>query len=265
MEILYYLFFFIIGIVLGSFYNVVGIRVSLEQSIVKPGSHCPNCKHELSWYENIPLISYLALRGRCKSCKEQISPIYFSFELITGLLFMFGYYYFGLNKELIVALTFISLFVIITVSDLKYMLIEDIVLLIFLVIILVERLFIPMPLKFMTVNSPYFETLLGGIVGFSLLFLIAYIGEKILKKEVMGGGDIKLYGIIGLVLGIKLTLLSLFIAAFLGSFIGVLLIRFKIIKKDTPIPFGPFIALGSLITYFYGVELLNWYTGLFSL
>ena len=262
---MYYILLFIIGVVFGSFYNVVGIRVSIGQSIVRPGSHCPKCKHPLSWYENIPLLSYLVLRGRCKSCKQSISPIYFWFELLTGLLFVLAYHRIGLEKELLVALTFISLLVIISVSDIKYMLIEDIVLLVFLVVILIERLLIPMPFEYMTIQSPYFETLLGGIVGFIILFLIAIIGEKILKKEVMGGGDIKLYGIIGLILGIKMTIVSLFIAAFLGSLIGFILIRMKRIKRDSPIPFGPFIALGSLITYFYGVPLLDWYIGLFSL
>lgn len=263
MELFYYIFLFVLGIVLGSFYNVVGLRISKGMSIAKPGSHCFNCGHELKWYELVPLFSYLFLGGKCKECKVKISPRYFIIELLTGLLFVFSFYHFGLTWELLVALTFISLFVIITVSDLEYMLIEDIVLLVFLVFILAERLFIPIPLEQSTISNPYFEALLGGIVGFSLLFLISFVGEKVMKKEVMGGGDIKLYGIIGLVLGIRLTFFSLFLAALFGSVVGVILMRSNLVKKDTPIPFGPFIALGSIVAYFYGVDILNWYAGLF--
>lgn len=266
MEILIYVYFFLVGITLGSFFNVVGLRISEGKSIVKPRSSCPNCGHELGWLELIPLFSYLFLRGKCKNCKSKISIKYFLFELLTGLLFVYAYWMTGLNTQFIVALTFISLFIIITVSDLAYMLIEDKVVVFFLILILIERIFIPLPADFITFGLPhYVETLLGGAIGFGMLFMIAYGGSKVFKKEVMGGGDIKLYGIIGLVLGTKLTVFSLFFASVLGTIIGYTLIFMKALKKDTPVPFGPYIALSCLITYFYGTDIINWYLGLFKM
>jgi leader peptidase (prepilin peptidase) / N-methyltransferase len=266
MSSIIYTYLFLLGITLGSFYNVVGLRISDGMSIVKPGSRCPKCGHELKWYELIPLFSYLFLRGKCKECGVKIGIRYFLVELVTGLLFVYAYMILGFDWELLVALTLISLFVIITVSDLAYMLIEHVVILFFLVVVLIERYFIMMPLEFTTFNlHPYLETLIGGLSGFGVLFLIMYLGGKYYNKEVMGGGDVNLYGIIGLVLGFKLTFLSLFLAAIIASVLGLVLIQLKIIKRETPIPFGPFIALGSLVAYFYGSDLLNWYAGLFSM
>lgn len=266
MEYLIYVYLFLIGITFGSFYNVVGLRISEGISIVKPRSKCPKCEHELGWLELIPLFSYILLRGKCKNCKSKISIQYFLIELLTGLLFILAYFMLGFTLELIVALTFISLSIIISVSDLAYMLIEDKVVIFFLVLILIERIFISLPKDFSTFSLPlYVESLIGGVTGFVVLFLISYLGSKYYKKEVMGGGDVKLYGIIGLVLGFKLTLFSLFLASFLGAFLGYILIFTKIIKRDTPVPFGPFIAVGSLITYFYGIDIINWYAGLFSM
>lgn len=264
MEGFIYLYIFFIGACLGSFYNVVGLRISQDKSIVRPRSSCPNCGHELSFWELIPVLNYFLLVGKCRECKSRISTKYLIFEILTGLLFIYSYYMFGFNLELIVALTFISLFIIISVSDLEYMLIEDVVVLFFLVLILIERYFITIPLTFNTFGlNPLLESLIGGAFGFGLLYWIAFIGKKIYNKEVMGGGDIKLYGIIGIVLGLKLTFISLFLASILGSIIGLILIKLKIVKPSTPIPFGPFIAVSSLISYFYGYELINWYLNLF--
>ena len=120
---------FILGLIFGSFFNVVGLRIPKKQSIVYPNSHCPRCQHELAWYENIPVVSYLFLRGKCHHCHMKISPIYPVFELITGSLFAFSFVQFGFTREFIIAILFISLLVIITVSDIHYMIIPDQVLL----------------------------------------------------------------------------------------------------------------------------------------
>lgn len=263
MEVYIYISLFIVGLCFGSFFNVVGLRLSAGQSIHKPRSHCPKCGHVLSWYELIPVFSYIYLGGKCRTCKSHISPKYLIFELLTGILFMLSYAVFGYSGELLVSLFFVSLFIIICVSDLEYMLIEDSVIIFFLVSIIILRLIFKMPEDFITFNfHPYLETLIGGIFGFGLLFSIAIIGKKIYKQDAMGGGDIKLYGIIGLVLGFKLTFMSLFLASIIGSIIGLSLTLLRIIQKGTPIPFGPFIAVGSLIAYFIGPDLINWYLNL---
>lgn len=264
MQYFIYLYIFILGACLGSFYNVVGLRITKGESIIKPGSYCPKCNHQLSWLEMLPLFSYLFLRAKCRNCKAVISIKYFIFELLTALLFCFSYYHFGFSWELIIALLFVSLLIIISVSDLEYLVIEDKIILFFLVIFLLLRIFIPLPPQFSTFNDNYYlESLIGGLFGFGLLYIIAIIGKKVYKQEVMGGGDIKLYGIIGLILGLKMTALSLLFASILGTVFGVLLISLKVIKKTNPIPFGPFIALGSLLAYFYGYEIITWYFSLF--
>lgn len=264
MNLLIYIYIFIVGACLGSFFNVVGLRLSEGKSIIKPGSTCPKCDHRLSAWELIPIISYLILVGKCRKCKSQISIKYTIFELLTGLLFVYSYYLLGFTPELIVALTFISLFIIISVSDLAYMVIEDKVIIFFLLVLIIERLFILLPYEFATFSiPPTLESFLGGLFGFGLLYWIAYIGQRVYNKEVMGGGDIKLFGVIGLVLGLKYTLVALFFASMVATIVGFMLIGFKLIKRDTPIPFGPFIGIGSLITYFYGPNLVYWYFNLF--
>lgn len=163
---------------------------------------------------------------------------------------MFAFYQFGFSKELVVALIFISLLVIITVSDLAYMLIPNKILLPFGIALCLLRIVSPL--------SPWWDSLLGAGVGFGVLLLIG-----IVSKGGMGGGDIKLFFVIGLVLGTIQTLLTLFLAALIGSIIGIIILKIKGKGRKTPIPFGPSIALAALIAYFYGTELVDWYGSLF--
>ncbi|WP_107841579.1 prepilin peptidase [Metasolibacillus meyeri] len=250
MTITYTAFFFIIGLVLGSFYNVVGLRVPKKESIVFPGSHCTSCKRQLTVLDLVPVVSYILLRGKCRICKVRISPIYMIMELFTGLLFAFSYWWFGFSLELFIALLFISLLIIITVSDIAYMLIPDKVLLFFLPLLIIGRVLSPL--------QPWWDSLLGAAIGFGLLLLIAVV-----SKGGMGGGDIKLFLLLGLVLGTVNTLLTLFLAAAIGMIVGI--VQLKIRKKDrkTPIPFGPSIALAAIIIYFYGTQMMEWYMRLF--
>ncbi|RFU71575.1 prepilin peptidase [Peribacillus saganii] len=245
-----YFYLFVLGCVLGSFYNVVGLRVPQNLSIVRPGSHCTSCKKMLGPFELVPVISYAVFWGKCKHCGSRISPIYPSIELATGILFVFAFYKLGFTWELLIALTLISLLVIIFVSDLAYMLIPDKVLIFFAVLIAAERIFVPL--------DPWWDMLAGAIFGFSLLFLIALI-----SRGGMGGGDIKLYFVIGLALGFKLTLLSFFAATLLGALYGVGVIVAGKFKKGQAIPFGPFIALGTLLCFFYGERIMEWYVNSF--
>ena len=248
--IIIYIYLFLLGSILGSFYNVVGLRIPQNQSIVKPRSHCSSCGRTLTALDMVPVFSWLFLRGKCRNCGAKVSVIYPVIELATGLLFMLAFYHLGLTKELVVALTFISLLIIIIVSDLTYMIIPDKVLLFFAPIFIIQRIFIPL--------DPWWDFIVGAVIGFVLLLLIAMI-----SKGGMGGGDIKLFFVIGIVLGLKLTLITLMLAAFLGAIYGVIGMLMGKYKKKQEIPFGPFIAIGALLSYFYGNEIISWYLGLF--
>jgi leader peptidase (prepilin peptidase) / N-methyltransferase len=230
---------FIYGLLFGSFFNVVGLRVPQAQSIVKPRSACPNCHHYLGTLELIPVLSYLFQRGKCRQCKVGISPLYPIIELITGLLFMSAPFIMGWTSELWIAWSLISLLVIITVSDLAYTLIPDKILLFFTAVFFIERFLIPL--------EPWWDSLIGAAIGFSLLLIIS-----IISKGGMGGGDIKLYAVIGFALGTKLMLLSFFIATLIGAIFGIIGIALRLLERKKPVPFGPFIAIGTLLAYFYG-------------
>ncbi|TYR82263.1 prepilin peptidase [Priestia megaterium] len=240
------IYLFIIGLTLGSFYNVVGLRIPVNQSIVRPRSSCPKCGHALRISELVPVFSYVIQKGRCRSCKAEIPPFYPIMELLTGFSFFLSFHLIGLQLELLVALTLVSLLAIIVISDLAYMIISNKVLLFFTPLLIIERLFIPL--------SPWWDCLFGAMIGFSLLFLIGFV-----SGGGMGGGDIKLYGVLGIVLGWKLVLLSFFLATLFGAVIGIYSLIAGKVQKGKPMPFGPFIAGGTIIAYFYGEELLSWY------
>lgn len=250
MTITISIFFFLYGILFGSFFNVVGLRIPKKQSIVSPPSTCSNCKRRLTILDLVPVFSYIFLKGKCRSCGQKIHWIYPVMEVSTGILFSIAYLELGFSKELIVALLFISMLVIITVSDLAYMLIPDNILIFFGVLLILSRILSPL--------NPWWDSVVGAFIGFSILLLIA-----ILSKGGMGGGDIKLFFVIGWVLGMIPTLLTLFVAAFIGMIAGFIQLKIKNADKKTPVPFGPSIAAAALIVYFYGEIILEWYTNLF--
>lgn len=246
MEIVYTIFAFLFGMVFGSFFNVVGLRVPLKMSISYPPSHCTNCMHRLSALDLIPIFSYLFLKGKCRYCGHKVSPIYMVTEILTGILFAFAYWQLGFTSELIVALLFISLLAIIVVSDIAYMIIPDKVLLFFLPLLALGRIVAP--------SDPWWDSLLGPVVGFTVLFLVA-----LLSKGGMGGGDIKLFFLIGLALGTIGTLVTLFFASVIGMIVGIVILKVRKQDRKQPIPFGPSIALAAIIVYFYGDRIIDWY------
>lgn len=249
MITVYALFFFIFGLVFGSFFNVVGLRVPKGESIVRPPSHCTNCQRRLTYQDLVPVLSFLFLKGKCRSCDEKIRWIYPLMELLTGVFFALAYLELGLKPELIIALLFISMLIIITVSDIAYMLIPNRILLFFGVLLAVGRIFIQ--------TDPWWNSIVGAIGGFLILLLVS-----ILSKGGIGGGDIKLFFIIGLVLGIFSTLLALFLASVIGLIAGAILLIYRKQGRKTPIPFGPSIAVASILAYFYGEQILEWYMNL---
>ena len=243
------IYVFIIGMFMGSFYNVVGIRVPQKETLMGR-SHCPNCKKTLGWLELFPVVGYILLRGKCKNCKTPISVKYPIMELITGILFSVSFVLLHENMvEYILVVVFISLMVIITVSDMYYQIIPDIILLVFLPVIFGLRIF--------SGEILWYYSLLGGVLGFSLMYFLAWYGKKRFKQEALGGGDIKLYFLIGLFLGIETVFLSLLFAAILGLIYSAIKR-----KKSGYLPFVPFIAIGSMIAYYFGPSLLDWYIGL---
>ena len=250
MIILYILLFFLYGLIFGSFFNVVGLRVPKGESIVKPPSHCTVCERNLTILDLVPVFSYLFLKGKCRGCGTKIHWMYPVMELTTGVLFAFAFVQLGFSKELIVAILFISLLVIITVSDIAYMLIPDKILLFFVIPLIAMRILSPL--------TPWWDSILGAVTGFGLLFLIA-----VLSKGGMGGGDIKLFFVIGIVLGVTETVVTLFLASFIGAVVGVILLKKAKKGRKTPIPFGPSIAVAAIISYFFGKMLVDWYVNLF--
>jgi len=249
MDYFYIIIFFVFGTVFGSFFNVVGIRVPEKIPFHNDRSYCPNCDNQLRFYELIPVLSYMFQRGKCRSCKVNISFIYPFVELSTGVLFAYAYIHVGLQLELIVAILLISLFMIVFVSDMFYMLIPNKVLLFFLPLFIVLRIFIPL--------DPWYDMIIGAGVGYVLLAIII-----IISKGGMGAGDMKLFGVIGIVLGWKNILLTFFLAALFGAIVGGSLMILKRVKKGEPIPFGPFIVLGAIISYFYGENIIKMYLSL---
>ncbi len=237
MEIYYNIVFFVFGTIFGSFYNVVGDRLPEGKSISKPGSHCPICGHFLKPIELIPIFSYLMQGGKCKSCKTKIPVIHPLFEIFTGLMFMLSYMVFGLTPSLMIALTFISMLLIIIVSDINYFIIPDEVLIVGGILLVIETLCVGGLTSFGI-------SLFNGLIAFLIMFGIKLFGDFLFKKESMGGGDIKLMFFFGFVLGWDLALMSIF----LGSIIGLPISLIIMARKNTNIiPFGPMLSLAAII------------------
>ena len=234
---IYFILIFIIGTIFGSFYNVVGFRLPKGESIVYPPSHCPNCNTKLGVLELVPILSYIFQRGKCRYCQQKINPFYMIFELLTGLLFALAYLSFGFSPRFTIAILFISMLMIIMVSDYIYMIINDEVLIFFGVLIGISIFFIDGPEIFV-------KQIASGICAFITMLLIKKFGDYLFKRESMGGGDIKLMFIFGLVLGYPMAILSIFVGSLIGFPISVIILKNN---SDHIIPFGPFLALGAII------------------
>lgn len=253
MEIYYGFVLFIFGAILGSFYNVVGYRLPKGESIIFPSSHCTNCGHKLKAYELVPIFSFLFLKGKCSQCKQKISWFYTIFEILTGLLFVLCYVVFKDSIiDLIISLTFVSMLIIIFVSDFHYLIIPDSVLLISSIILLVE-------LIIKSGLSNFYIPLINGIISFIVMYLIKLLGDFIFKKESMGGGDIKLLFVIGMVLGFPQALFSIFVGSLVGLPIAFIIL---LKKKDHIIPFGPLLGIGALIVMLTQFNVMDFFNSM---
>lgn len=241
--------FFVYGLVLGSFYNVVGLRVPLRTFWKQKQSYCYTCKRTLSWTELIPIISYLNQKGKCKGCGEPFSALYPIMEFSTGVLFALSYLVFGLTLETAFSLVVVSMVIIITVSDIAYQKIPNKILLFF--VPLVTLLVISVS------NISFLSAITGAGLAFTLVFLII-----VLSKGGMGMGDLKYFTLFGFIFGWKLFLLLFLLSTIYGAIVnGVLLATNKVTRK-TKVPFGPYIGAAALTVLFFGNQLLDLYLSL---
>lgn len=245
------LFFFIIGLLVGSFLNVCIWRIPRQKSIVSPSSHCPQCGHPIKARDNIPLISYLLLRGKCRFCGGRISFRYPLVEFLTGVIFLLLFLKFGAGIEFFSSLILSSILIMVFFIDLEHLLIPD--------KIVFPGLIIGILFSFSPGSPTPLKALEGLLLGGGALYLIALIGGWIAKKESMGGGDVKFAALIGTFLGWQMTALSLILAFITGALVSLLLIALRIKGRKDVVPFGPFIAVGGFITLLAGDKILWWY------
>lgn len=243
---------FLLGTIIGSFLNVCIYRIPKDQSIIHPPSHCPYCSTPLKWYNLIPIVSFILQRGRCGYCKEEISLQYPTVEIINGVLYIMLYSNFGLSIEFIFYSIIFSILIVISFVDLYYQIIPNGLNTSILVSGIIYKI-----LQFTLYNKSLdlINSLLGLFVSSGLFLLIILI-----SKGGMGGGDVKLIGVLGFILGLKKVVLTIFLSFFLGAIISIFLLLFKIKGRRDPIPFGPFICLAFIITVVWGDWIIYWYT-----
>ncbi len=247
------LFLLILGLILGSFYNVCIYRLPQEESIVWPGSHCPHCGHPLSILDNLPLVSFLLLKGSCRYCQAPISYQYPLVEGVTGLATVLIGWKFGLSWAFFQALVLFGALLVVSFIDRSHQIIPD--------WITYPGIGIGLIFSWLTGTPGLWSSLIGVLLGGGLLWLLAFGYQWLAKKEGMGGGDIKLLAMIGAFLGWPGVLVTLLFGSLLGTLVGLGLIL--IWKKDRTyaVPFGPFLSLGAVIYLFFGAAILNWYLG----
>ena len=248
-------FIFIIGACIGSFLNVCIYRIPENNSIITPGSFCPACKKGIPFYCNIPVLSYLFLKGRCKFCHEPISIRYPLIEILAGMFAVVLFYKFGIGQVMIYWFIFISVLITISFIDIDHQIIPDVISLPGILVFASSFYFLPeMTLK---------NTLLGIVAGGGSLYAVAFLYYLLKKQEGMGGGDIKLLAMIGAAIGIKGVFFTIFAGSLFGTFFGLLIMIYtKIADSKLKIPFGPFLSMGAILYIFFGEQLILWYLGI---
>ena len=245
IEIYIYIMIFIFGSVMGSFLNVLAMRLSNNESILWPSSHCHNCNHRLRWYELIPIVSYIIQKGKSRCCHTNIPISYLIIEVVTGILYIVSYHSFGFSYNFVISLIFISSLIVIIVSDIEYMIIlDEIIAIASISIIILELIFFGLDY---TVSK-----ILAGILAFVTMYVIKLIGDRLFKRESMGGGDIKLMFLFGIVIGYPLAICDIFLATFI-AFPVAIYILFS--RRDNLIPFGPFLAMAAILIHISKVDI----------
>lgn len=268
-------FVFLLGLLIGSFLNVCIYRLPIGRSIVFPSSRCTECGTPIAWYDNVPLASFLVLRGKCRSCGRPISWRYPAVELMNALCMLWSFRSFGSGGEAVLVMVFCAALIVVTFIDLDHQIIPDAITLpgmltgLALAPLYMSALADPLPLYLESIvpaDSFYARALLNSLIGLVFgaapLLLIGWAWERIRHVEAMGGGDIKLMGMVGSFLGWKSAFLTIMLGAISGSLAGGALILLKKQSADNVIPFGPFLAGGAAVSLFYGGDILHWYLGL---
>ncbi|MBN1849932.1 MAG: prepilin peptidase [Deltaproteobacteria bacterium] len=249
-------FAFLFGLIFGSFLNVCIYRIPRKKSLIMPSSSCPHCGERIRFYDNIPLVSYLILFGKCRHCRTKIPVRYPIVELITGLLSLFLFIRYDISIYSVSIFLFSASLVVITFIDLYHQIIPD--------VISIPGMIVGLAISFLPGHVGWLDSIIGILAGGGGLYLVAVLFEKLTGKEGMGGGDVKLLGMIGAWMGWKALPFVILFSSLLGTIVGggALLIYRR--GLQTRIPFGPFLALGALAYLFFGDELLAWYYGILS-
>jgi len=237
-------FAFIFGAVIGSFLNVCIFRIPAKTSIIKPPSQCPHCHHPIRFYDNIPIISFIVLRSKCRDCGGKISWRYPLVELITAVLSLLLFLQFGLTLIFLTFFIFTAVLIVITFIDLDQQIIPDVLTLPGIPIFFLLAIFV--------VKIPWLEALIGLLIGGGVLFAIAFVYQLITKREGMGGGDIKLLAMIGGFLGWKSLIFILLFSSFSGAIVGITAMIIKKQDMKYAVPFGPFLSAAAVAYLFWG-------------
>jgi leader peptidase (prepilin peptidase)/N-methyltransferase len=268
---------FLLGLVIGSFLNVCILRIPADKSIVLPASSCPKCGKAIAPYDNIPVLSWVFLGGKCRNCKTKISAMYPAVEFLTGLLFLGCYFAFGLTVDAAKWAAFAAIIVVLTITDLRERILPDEVNFFGLGAGLVFSFFtMSLDGTAMWLSRRWFEfpppqaalsfadAALGALAGSGLLWLVAEGYFRIRGREGMGLGDVKMMAAVGAFLGLKRTLMTVLVGSLFGSVIGILLISISKKGRDYELPFGTFLGAGALVVVFFGTPALHWYESLLA-
>ena len=246
----------VFGLVIGSFLNVVIARLPEHRSLWRPGSACPSCGAAIAWHDNIPILSYVALRGHCRACSAVIPWRYPVVEAATALLFVAAFERFGATADFVVAAVLLAALIAITAIDLRLQIIPDAITLPGIIVGFLANL--------ATLRVSWVDSAIGIAVGGGIFWAILEGSLLLTGREGMGGGDVKLGAMLGAFLGWKVALLSIFLAVLLGGVVALMLLGSRITGRKDPIPFGPFLAAGGAAGLFCGERLVTWYMSAFA-
>jgi leader peptidase (prepilin peptidase) / N-methyltransferase len=243
------------GCCIGSFFNVLIHRLPAKQSIVLPGSHCPGCGHPIASYDNVPLLSFFVLGGKCRHCGERISTRYPLVEALAGLLALLLFRRYGWHAQFPIEFLFVSILIVVTFIDLDTYIIPD--------VFSLSGTVLGFGLSFLTPRLSWQDSLIGILAGGGFFLLVAIAYQYLRHQEGLGGGDIKLLAMIGAFMGLPGVILTVLVASVVGTFVGLFVMYRSRKGLKAMIPFGPFLSLGAVVYVFLGQSFFRWYLGAF--